>query len=176
MDSAKRAMASAAEMVKPSSEQAAAEVGDPSPADALWAAVMIPHHRTGIEMSELAMSKAAAQSLREMAAKSKSEQEDDLPLLQRIIDAAGKTPMPPARQIERMNRQQMSMLQSMSGPDFDLRWATVVSGHHMSAVMMTDTAMASSGGHGAMALQQELRTKQLAELDELNDFTSRLEG
>ena len=174
MDSLERAMASAAEMVKPSSENAATEVGDPSPADAMWAAMMIPHHRTGIEMAELAVSRAATASLRAMAAKSKAEQEEDLPRLQRIIDAAGKTPMPPEKPIERMNQQHTSMLQSMSGPDFDLHWATVVSGHHMSAVMMTDTAMASSGSHGAMALQEELRTKQLGELDELNDFTSRL--
>ena len=176
MDSAKRVMTRAADMVKPPSENAATEVGDPSPADATWAAMMIPHHRTGIEMAELAIGKAATAALREMAAKSVAEQKEDLPRLERIIAAAGRSAMPPQKPVERMNKLHTRMLQSLSGPEFDLHWATVVSGHHVSAVMMTDVAMAASGSHGVTALQEELRAKQLKELDELNDFTDRLQG
>lgn len=174
MESIKRAAAGVAGMVTPSSDEAAAQIGAPSAADAMWAAMMIPHHRTGIQTAEMAVSRATTAALQRLAAHSKAEQEQDLPRLERILSAAGKQPMPPESQIERMEKQQMQTLQALSGVDFDRYWITVVSGHHMSAVMMTDTAMAGSSSAGAMALQQELRQKQLEELGRLNELRDQL--
>jgi len=168
MESVKRAVASAAEKVKPASQEATAAVGQPSAPDAMWAAMMIPHHRTGIEMAALATERAASEQLRQLAASSKSDQEKELPRLQEIIDAAGKTAMPPEAPVERMNRLHMQVLGSLSGTEFDRHWITVVNGHHMSAVMMTDVALAGSQSDVAKSLQTELRQDQLKEMDELN--------
>jgi uncharacterized protein (DUF305 family) len=176
MEFMRRVVSSAAEMVEPASRDPAAEVGHQSAADALWAAMMIPHHRTGIMMAELAASKAATASVRQQAAESQVDQENDLPLLDKILSAAGKTAMPPEKQIEDMNQQHMQTLRSMSGTDFDRHWITVISGHHMSAIMMTDTAMAGSTSPGAKQLQKELRNKQLEELGELNSLWGQLQS
>jgi uncharacterized protein (DUF305 family) len=170
----KRAMSRAAEVVKPASPDAAAEVGDPSAANAMWAAMMVPHHRTGIQMAEPAASEATTASVRQQAAKSKADQEVDLPRLERTLSAAGKTAMPPEKQIEQMNRQHTQTLQSMSSTDFDRHWITLISGHHMSAIMMTDTAMAGSSNDGAKQLEKELRSTQLEELGELNSLWGQL--
>jgi uncharacterized protein (DUF305 family) len=172
--SMKRAVASAAGMVTPSSDEASAQVGEPSATDAMWAAMMIPHHQTGIQMAEMAASKATTEALRQAAASSKVEQEEDIPQLEQIVRAAGKTTMPPEKQIERMNKQHMQVLQSLSGVDFDRHWITVVSGHHMSAIMMTDTAMAGRASPAAGELQKKLRDDQLQELEVLNDLHEQL--
>lgn len=174
MDSMKRAVASAAGMATPSSDEASAQVGEPSATDAMWAAMMIPHHQTGIQMAEMAASKAATDALRQAAASSKADQEEDLPKLEQILRAAGKTAMPPEKQIERMNKQHMQALESLSGVEFDRHWITVVSGHHMSAIMMTDTAMAGHASPTAGELQKKLRDDQLQELGTLNDLQQQL--
>lgn len=176
MESFKRAVAGAADMVTPSPDGAVAEVGEPSAADAMWAAMMIPHHRTGIETADMAKSKAATPALQRLAADSKSEQEADIPRLEKITSAAGRRPTPPERQIDRMEKQQMQTLQSLSGVEFDHHWISIVSGHHMSAIMMTEIAMAGNSSPVAKALQEELRRKQLEELGQLNDLREKLGG
>ena len=170
MESTKRAEASTGGTVRPSSE----EVGEPSAIDAIWAAMMIPHHQTGIQMAEMAASRTATEVLREAAASSKSDQERDIPPLEQIVRSAGKTAMPPQKQIERMNKQHMQVLQSLSGVDFDRHWITVVSGHHMSAIMMTEAAIACHTSPAAHELQKKLRDDQLQELGVLNDLQEQL--
>ena len=174
MASMKRAVAGAAGMVAPSSDEASNQVGEPSVTDAMWAAMMIPHHHTGIQMAEMAASNAATEALRQLAASSKADQEADLPQLEQIIRAAGKTAMPPEKQIERMNKQHTQVLESLSGVAFDRHWITVVSGHHMSAIMMTDMAVAGHASPVAEELQKKLRNDQLHELEVLNDLHEQL--
>lgn len=175
MDSMKRTAASAAEKATPASTEAA-EVGEPSATDAVWAAMMIPHHETGIQMAEMAIGKAATEALRDAAANSKSEQEEDMPRLEQIVRAAGKTTTPPEKPIERMNQHHMQVLKGLSGADFDRHWITMVSGHHLAAIMMTDTAMAGHASGAAHELQKKLRNYQLHELHVLNDLHAQLNG
>lgn len=176
MESMKRAMSSAADMVTPPSPDAVAEVGEPSAADAMWAAMTISHHHTGMEMADLAARKATTEALRQLATHSRADQERDLPRLEEIARAGGKTAMPPEKEIEHMDRMHMQMLESLSGVEFDKQWITVMGGHHMAAVMMTDIAMEANTSHGAIALQKELRQKQLKELGELDNLHHQLHG
>lgn len=176
MESVKRTAATAADSATPSSEEATAHVGHPSATDATWAAMMVPHHRTGIEMAEMAATKAATPDLQKLAAHSKAEQQEDMPRLEQILSAAGKDPMPPEPPIERLEKQQSKTLESLSGVEFDHHWVSIVSGHHTAAIMMADTALAGSTSPEATALQNEMREKQLAELDKLNDLRDRLGG
>lgn len=152
----------------------AAEVGKPSDTDATWAAMMIPHHQTGIAMAEMAADKAETDALRRAAEESRRGQEEDLPRLHKIIDAAGKSPMSPEKQIEEMNQHEMDVLESLSGADFDRHWITVVSGHHMAAIMMTETAMTCNASQEASALQKKIRTEQLGEIDTLTSIHTQL--
>lgn len=170
-------MTSAAEKVKPTSQEATAAVGEPSASDAMWAAMMIPHHRTGIAMSELAESRAATDELRQAAQSSKVEQEDDLPRLEEIIRAAGQDERRPERQIEQMAQHHMQVLESLSGTDFDRHWITVVGGHHQAAIMMSETALAGNSPYqAARSLQEQIREKQLNELDDMRNLLQRLGG
>lgn len=70
----------------------------------------------------------------------------------------------------------MRTLQSLTGTDFDRYWITVVRGHHVSAAMMTGTAMAGSRSHGAEQLQAGLCDKQLEELGQLNALRDQLQA
>ncbi len=48
-------------------------------ADVQWAAMMEPHHRTGIELTELALEKSENDYVRAVAEQSKEDQQSQLP-------------------------------------------------------------------------------------------------
>lgn len=174
MESMKRTAAKVTEAVTTSSDEASAEIGQPSEADATWAAMMIPHHENGIKMAQLAIERAATDALRNAASQSKANQERDMSVLEKILEAAGKKPMPPEKPLEQMDEMHMQLLGGLSGEDFDRHWITVTGGHHMAAIMMSETALAGSASDGARSLQQTIRQTQLGEVATLNEIHQQL--
>jgi uncharacterized protein (DUF305 family) len=162
-----RAMASAAEQRRPRPEPATATIDQLSASDGAWAAALVHHLRTGVEMSELAMARAMTEELRQFAAASKSAQGEYLPDLQQIVDTAGATATSHKSVIPRMNRLQLETLRSLADAAFDQHWITIASGHHMSAAMLTAVAMAGSGSDGGRALQAALLASHLRALGRL---------
>lgn len=165
-----RAMVSAVDPLESPPHPATAAVGRLSASDATWAAALVYHLNTGVEMSELAMERATAEELRLFAAVSKSAQEEDLARLQQIVDAAGVTATAPEPRIERMNRLHLETLRSLTGTAFDRHWVTVASGHHMSAAMLTAVAMVGSGSDGGRALQAAVQAGHLRALGLLHQL------
>lgn len=171
-----RMSAAAASMVKAGSDEDAAEVGDVSSTDAVWAAMTIAHHRSGIALAELALERASSQEVRAVAEVAKKDQEEDLPVLEQLISAAGRAPMPPDASIESMEKEHMSMLSSMSGKEFDTMWLDVFRSHHMSAILTGDVAMAGSTSPVAKRLLMSMRTSQLGQLKRMNALSEDLHG
>lgn len=171
-----RMAAKAAGALRPSSTDDVAQVGTPSDADATWAAMTIPHHRSGIALADLALERASGDGVREVAQKSKQDQEEDLPVLEQIVRAAGTAPIPPEGPLEALQEQNMARLSAASGEQFDALWLDVFRSHHMSAIMSTDVAAAASGSPVAHRLQQSVRTGQLAQIDRMNELSRSLQG
>ncbi|WP_219415918.1 DUF305 domain-containing protein [Pseudonocardia nigra] len=142
----------------------------PSATDARWAAMMIPHHRTGIELTELALEKSENDGVRDLAAESRHDQQRELPKLEKVARAGGLEPMPPEKPIRRFNEQQMEKLRELSGPEFDRAWLDVFSGHHVSAIMMSDVALAGTAGGLAEKLQEQIHDVQLEQLARMNEL------
>lgn len=146
------------------------DAGDPSATDVRWAAMMEPHHRMGIELTELALEKSDNDGVRAVAEQSKDDQQSQLPELRAIIDAGSEKPMPPDPPIARFNEQQMETLRSLSGAEFDRMWLDVFSSHHMAAVMMTQAVQPGTAGGLAQDLQHEIVEGQLRQIDTMNDL------
>lgn len=165
----------AASRLRPSSVQNPAEVGEPSAAEATWAAMTIPHHKAGIALADLAVARSSSEEVRQLAQKSKEDQEKDLPILEQIVGAAGKTPMPPEAAIEAMQQQHTALLSSLSGSQFDRRWLDVFRSHHVVAVLTAGIAAAGSTSGVAHRLEQSTRTGQLGQIQRINELIEQLQ-
>ena len=159
-----------------SSETSASESSSEEPAmtDAMWAAMMIPHHQMGIEMAQMAAEKAATPGVRELAQMSAQEQQTQLTTLEEIADAGGMEAMPPEAPLEAFDQEEMAELEALTGEDFDRKWLDTFRSHHMSAIMMTDIAMYGTSGGEAETLQQEIHDGQLQETQTMNELSQQL--
>lgn len=146
----------------------------PSATDAKWAAMMIPHHQAGIELTMLALDKAVTPGVREVAAASQRDQMSELPVLQAIAKAGGLEAIPPEEPLQRFDQQTMEKLRSLSGKAFDRAWLDVLSSHHQGAIMMTDVAMAGARSDQAKQLQTKIHDGQLRQVATMNDLREQL--
>ena len=158
------------------SETSASESSGEEPAmtDAMWAAMMIPHHQMGIEMAQMAVEKAVTPGVREVAQTAAEEQQAQLATLQEIAEAGGEEPMPPEAPLEAFNMEDMAELEALSAEEFDRTWLDTFRSHHMAAIMMTDVAMAGTAGGEAEALQMEIHDGQLEETQTMNELSQQL--
>ena len=145
-----------------------------STADAMFAAMMVPHHQEGIEITQLGAEKATTPGVKEIAQRSMTSQQADLPKLQAVAGTGGMAPQPMESPLAKFNEQEMTELRNLSGKQFDLKWLDVLSSHHMAAIMMTDVAMSASAGGEAKALQQKIRDEQLKDVEEMNTLRAQL--
>ena len=142
-------------------------------AGTMFAAMMVSHHQDGIELAQMAASKAATPGVKQIAQRSLQSQQEELPQLQAVVRSGGISAMPPEEPIQKFTQQQMARLQSLSGVAFDRLWLDTFSSHHMSAVMMSDTAMPASTGT-ARTLQQKIHDEQLKDISEMNTLRDKL--
>lgn len=70
----------------------------------------------------------------------------------------------------------MDKLKKLFGEEFDRMWLDVFSSHHMSAIMMTDVALAGTAGGQAKRLQQKIRDGQLQQVERMNNLRADLHG
>lgn len=145
----------------------------PSATDARWAAMMVDHHRNGIELTDLALQKSRNPGVRGVAADSKRDQQSELPQLLEVAKAGGLGPMPPEPPLRRFSDQEMQKLRSLSGAEFDRMWLDVLSSHHMAAIMMSDVALAGTAGGKAQQLQRQIVDGQLRQVARMNDLRGR---
>jgi len=148
--------------------------GEPSMTDAMWAAMMIPHHQNGIAIAQMAVEKAVTPGVRELAQMSADKQQAQLATLEAIAAAGGQEAMPPEAPLEAFNQEDMAELEALSGVDFDRKWLDTLRSHHMAAIMMTDIAMAGTAGGEAATLQQEIHDGQLEETQTMNELSRQL--
>ena len=141
--------------------------------DAMFAAMMIPPHQTGI-VTQMAIDKATTPGVRQIAQEAMDSQQSQLPTLQSIAEAGAQDAMPPEAPIQAMNQQEMAELQALSGEDFDRKWLDVFRSHHMAAIMMADVALAGTDGGDAKTVEQQIHDGQLQQLDTMNTLREQL--
>ncbi|MEU4642041.1 DUF305 domain-containing protein [Micromonospora sp. NPDC023814] len=157
----------------------AAAFGD---ADAMFAQMMIPHHRQAVEMAELAATRAADPEVKRLAGEIKAAQAPEIATMSGWLSAWGRPVPSPGAETPHMDHgmpgmmsdADMQKLAAASGREFDRQFLTMMIAHHEGAVTMARDELARGVNAEAKALAQQIVTTQQAEIDTMEKILGRL--
>lgn len=131
---------------------------------------MTAHHEHGIEMSQMAVSKAGSAEVREIAQKMVDDQRRDTEELsswrERWFSGAANAHDMTMPGMSSMNMD-MSKLQTASGHDFDHAFLEMMVPHHEGAMAMGRDGSSNAEHQELRRKAQEIADKQQRELDEI---------
>ncbi|WP_432831339.1 DUF305 domain-containing protein [Dactylosporangium sp. CA-092794] len=161
-------------------------------ADAMFAQMMIPHHRQAVEMATLADTRATDPEVKALAAQIKAAQDPEIQTMQDWLTSWGK-PMPamsdgmggmthgdmpgmPATSAMPgiMSDTDLANLKAAKGRNFDQQFCTMMIAHHQGAITMAGQELANGTNPDAKALAQKIITAQQAEIDTMKKILARL--
>ena len=146
-------------------------------ADVAFAQGMLPHHRSALEMAELASTRAEDLEVRALAARVTAAQGPEIEQMTSWLRAWGEEV--PESSMEgdmagmgtdvpgMMSREQMDELADARGATFDEMWLTSMVEHHEGAVEMARTQVAEGSNPDALALASVIIDDQGAEIDQM---------
>lgn len=156
----------------------AAQMGD-MPYDLHYIDMMIMHHQEGIEMAQMAQTKAVSPKVKALADRIVTDQQKDIAELQghRNHWYAGKPPMDPAMMssmMQSMHPGMMSMedtrrkLLAADGAAFDRLFLETMIHHHQMAIDMSKEARTKAEHPEIKEIARKTIVKQTAEIAEMN--------
>lgn len=154
------------------------QMGD-MPYDLHYIEMMVVHYQEGIELAQLAESKAENARVKAFAQKTATDQQNDIDALQGLRNKwyAGKAPMDPAMMSSMMHGMHpgmMSMdetrrkLRATDGAAFDRLFLDTMIQHHQMAVEMSREATTKAEHTEIKELARKAVLKQQAQLAEMN--------
>lgn len=156
---------------------------DFSEADVTFAAEMIPHHRSAIEMAQLAEGRAADPRVLDLAARIEAAQGPEIDILSDWLEQWGadeEAGMDHGGMDHgsggMMSEQDMQALTNATGAEFDRLFLTQMLAHHTGAVEMAQTEAAEGRNSGALAMAESIRDSQSAEIAEMEQLLIELGG
>ena len=156
---------------------------DFSDADVTFAAGMVPHHESAIEMAQLAEGRAADPRVLDLAARIEAAQGPEIEILSGWLeqwgadeedgmDHGGMDHGPGGM----MSEQDMPALMGATGAEFDRMFLTQMIEHHRDAVQMAETEAAQGRNSGALGMAESIRDSQSAEIAEMEQLLTELGG
>ncbi|MEV4462696.1 DUF305 domain-containing protein [Micromonospora echinofusca] len=155
----------------------AAAFGD---ADAMFAQMMIPHHRQAVEMADLAPTRAADPEVKRLAVEIKAAQAPEIATMSGWLAAWGR-PVPSPGGMPHMDHgmpgmmsdADMTKLAAATGREFDRQFLTMMIAHHEGAITMARDELARGVNAEAKALAQQIVGTQQAEIDTMRKILGR---
>jgi uncharacterized protein (DUF305 family) len=159
-------------------------------ADVAFVTGMIPHHAQALEMVEMAQERELRPEIEELASQIEEAQAPEIETLtgwleswdQEVPDVEGLSAeemgdmedMPGMEGAEGM-MSEMSMRQLRNAPDtaFTDVWLSLMIAHHQGAVAMAETEIAQGENEDAVALAEEIKTTQDAEIAVMESLVGR---
>ena len=160
------------------SDSVSAEHND---ADAMFAQMMIPHHRQAVDMAKMAADQAADPRVKQLAAKIQTAQDPEIQTMASWLmawDEPMPTGMPGMSGMEMpgmpgmMSGADMKKLESLSGAAFDKEFLTMMIAHHQGAVQMAQEQQKNGENPDAVTLAKKIVTDQTAEIAEIRKLLS----
>lgn len=142
--------------------------------DAVFAAMMLPHHEGGIELGDVAATKGTDPSVRRLGRAIKSEQTREAKTLRRMVRQFQTKKAKPAAEMMRRDAIDMAKLRGATGVAFDRVWLDVISGHHAGAIQMAQMEVRGGRNAAARRLARQIVATQRRELGQFNGITDRL--
>jgi uncharacterized protein (DUF305 family) len=156
---------------------------DFSDADVTFAAGMIPHHQSAIEMAQLAEGRAADPRVLDLAARIEAAQGPEIEILSGWLDqwgADGESEMDHGGMDHgsggMMSEQDMQALMNATGAEFDRLFLTQMIAHHTGAVEMAQAELSEGSNTDALAMAEAIRDSQSAEIAEMEQLLAEMGG
>ncbi|MGW4497979.1 DUF305 domain-containing protein [Micromonospora sp. NPDC004336] len=151
-------------------------------ADAMFAQMMIPHHRQAVEMADLAATRAADPEVKRLAAEIKAAQAPEIATMSGWLSAWGRPVPSPGAEMPHMDHgmpgmmtdAEMTKLAAASGREFDRQFLTMMIAHHEGAVTMARDELSRGVNAEAKALAGQIVATQQAEIDTMRGILGRL--
>jgi uncharacterized protein (DUF305 family) len=146
--------------------------------DISFAQLMIAHHLQAIDMSDMALSQANSNSVKDLADQIKSAQDPEINIMRGWLSAWGAPEetntdnmanMTTAGQ-GMMTTADLEMLSGLSGPSFDLLWLQMMVKHHQGAIAMATAVLATTQDPTVRTLAQNVISSQTAEIAKMKEI------
>ena len=149
---------------------------DTRAADVMFAQMMIPHHQQAIEMSDMALSQASSNEIKDLADQIKAEQGPENAVMRGWLanwgapESAGDGHSDHSTGNGMMTEDDMAALSATTGPDFDRLWLQMMLAHHKGAIKMAKDVLATTTDPEVKTLAQaviDAQTKEIAVMEVL---------
>lgn len=144
-------------------------------ADVTFAQGMIPHHEQAIEMADIALdpSVAAGNNVKEIATRIQGAQDPEIELMKGWLASWGQPEMGDMADHDMtsmtgmMSAEDMDMLSSLAGSEFDRMWMQMMIEHHEGAIAMAEEVKTAGQNTDVALLADQIIAAQTAEIAEM---------
>lgn len=181
MDSMETSTAESTDSSTESPTDVAASFND---VDVAFVQGMIPHHEQAIEMAQMAAERSENPAVLDLASRIEAAQEPEIDGLTGMlehwgVEASGTGGMDHGGMDHgggMMSEDDMTALMGASGAEFDRMFLEMMIEHHTGAVAMAETQIAEGENRTPTAMAETIRDTQKAEIAEMEQFLSELDG
>ncbi len=165
------------------SADAAAEFND---ADVAFAQGMLPHHQQAVEMAQLAGERAADPRVQDLATRIEDAQGPEIETLTGWLEDWGAEVSSPSGMDHgstdhgdmggMMSSEDLESLANATGAEFDRMFLQMMVEHHRGATAMAEVELADGQNADALAMAEDIRDTQTAEIAEMEQLLAELGG
>ena len=140
------------------------------PDDAMFLAMMIPHHEQAIEISNLAKTNGASPEVLELATSIANAQGPEIAQMQGLLEAAGalgEIGKHMGHMDGMLSEEQIAAIKDARGAEFDRLYLEGMIAHHEGAVKMAQNAIDSGGNAAVIAVAEQQLAAQTAEIAQM---------
>ena len=146
------------------------------PDDAMFLAMMIPHHEQAVEMSNLAKTNGASPEVLALATSIANSQGPEITQMQGLLEAAGalgEIGKHMGHMDGMLSEEQLAALTDAQGAEIDRLYLEGMIEHHEGAVQMAQNAIDSGGNAAVITLAKQQVAVQTAEIAQMKQMLGR---
>ncbi len=143
------------------------------PDDAMFLAMMIPHHEQAVEMSKLAATNGASPEVQKLASTIAAAQAPEITQMQGLLQAAGalgEIGKHTGHMDGLLSEEQINELRNARGADFDRLYLEGMIVHHEGAISMAQNVIDSGGNPAVVTLAQTIIDAQTSEISQIKQL------
>lgn len=142
--------------------------------DVTFIAMLLPHHRTAVQMATVARAKATNSQVRQLAAHIATEQSRQIAQMREWLRQRNAEPMPPPAPVREMERQDLQMLRDARGVEVDRMFLMMMRPHHAQGVSEAEDELHHGRNPFAVNLARTNKSDQTREIARMNDLLAAL--
>lgn len=144
----------------------------PSNADRIFVSAMVPHHRLGVELLDIAVPRVDDVRLRRLVFKMSAYHESELHDLERRLTDWGVAPS--VRYPGWISDDDVNELSGLAGSDYDIRWLELMIAHHEGAVTLAAAEVGDGFDSALRALARRISVAQSEEVAKMRKLRAEL--